>query len=105
LLYGRDLENGDSHKLGKEMKKRHIEYKKIALTFIVLFSVLFIAIGRIAELFGIIIDSSVDTALVYTILGSFASYCVASASDKYGMNKYGHGARIGKEYEKGDGTE
>ncbi len=87
------------------MKKRHIEYKKIALAFIVLFSVLFIAIGRIAELFGIIIDSSVDTALVYAIIGSFASYCIASASDKYGMNKYGQGAKIGEEYETGDGTE
>jgi len=87
------------------MKKRHIEYKKIALAFIVLFSVFFIAIGRIAELFGIIIDSSVDTALVYAIIGSFASYCIASASDKYGMNKYGQGAKIGEEYETGDGTE
>ncbi len=86
-------------------KKRKIEYKKIALAFIVLFSVLFISIGRIAELFGLLIDSSVDTALVYTILGSFASYCIASASDKYAMNKFGNAAILGQDYEKGDGTE
>lgn len=86
-------------------KKKKIEYKKIALAFIVLFSVSFITVGRIAELFGTIIDSSVDTALVYAILGSFASYCLASASDKYGMNRYGLGAKLGEDYEEGDGTE
>ena len=69
------------------------------------FAVFFIAIGRIAELFGMIIDSSVDTALVYAILGAFASYCIASATDKYGMNKYGNGAKIGEDYEEGDGSE
>jgi hypothetical protein len=85
--------------------RKKIEYKKIALAFIVFFSVLFISIGRIAELFGLIIDSSVDTALVYTILGSFASYCLASATDKYGMNKFGHASVLGQDYEKDDGTE
>jgi hypothetical protein len=87
------------------MKKKHIEYKKIALAFIVIFSVLFISIGRIAEMLGVMIDSSVDTALVYAILGAFASYCVASATDKYGMNKFGHSNMIGIEYEEGDGSE
>ena len=92
---------------------RHIEYKKIALAFIVLFSVLFIIAGRIAELFGVIIDSSVDTALVYVILGAYAAYCTASATDKYGMNKYGafvpdgtaNIPQLGIDYEKEDGSE
>ncbi len=87
--------------------RRHIEYKKIALAFIVLFSVLFIIAGRIAELFGVIIDSSVDTALVYVILGAYAAYCTASATDKYGMNKYGAAniPQLGIDYEKEDGSE
>ncbi len=85
------------------MKKR--EYKKTALAFIVIFAVIYISVGRTLELFGVMIDTSVDTALVYTVLGAFASYCIASAADKYGMNKYGHGAKIGRDYEKGDGTE
>ena len=85
------------------MKRKHIEYKKIALAFIVLFSVLFISTGRIAELAGFDIDSSVDTALVYVILGAYAAYCTASATDKYGMNKYGVDFDI--ENSKGDGTE
>lgn len=89
----------------KKKRRKKIEYKKIALAFIVLFSVFFISIGRVAELFGLIIDSSVDTALVYTILGAFASYCLASATDKYGMNKFGHTATLGQDYEQGDGTE
>lgn len=87
------------------MMKRHIEYKKIALAFIVLFSVLYISVGRTAELLGVIIDSSVDTALVYVIFGAYAAYCTASATDKYGMNKFGQGAKIGEDYEQGDGTE
>ena len=86
-------------------KKKHIEFKKIALGFIVAFSLLFISIGRIAELFGLFVDSAVDTALVYAVIGAFASYCLASASDKYGMNKFGNGDKIGVEYEKGDGSE
>ena len=85
------------------MKKR--EYKKTALAFIVMFAVIYISVGRTLELFGVMIDTSVDTALVYTVLGAFASYCIASATDKYGMNKYGHGSKIGRDYEKGDGTE
>lgn len=87
--------------------KKKIEYKKIALAFIVLFSVLFISLGRIAELLGIYIDSSVDQALVYAILGSYVSYCLASASDKFGMNKYGKTElpQLGIDYETDDGSE
>ena len=87
------------------MKKRHVEYKKIALAFIVVFALTYITIGRCAELFGLIVDTSVDVALVYCVIGAFASYCIASAADKYGMNKFGQGAKIGEEYEQGDGTE
>lgn len=87
------------------MKKKHVEFKKIALGFIVIFSVLFISIGRLAELLGLIVDPSVDTALVYAVIGAFASYCLASATDKYGMNKYGNGDKIGVTYEEGDGSE
>ncbi len=89
------------------MKKRHIEYKKIALAFIVLFSVLYISVGRTAELLGVMIDSSVDTALVYVIFGAYAAYCTASATDKYGMNKYGATdiPQLGSDYEKEDGSE
>lgn len=89
------------------MKKRHIEYKKIALAFIVLFSVLYISVGRTAELLGVMIDSSVDTALVYVIFGAYAAYCTASATDKYGMNKYGAAdiPQLGSDYEKEDGSE
>lgn len=85
--------------------KKHIEFKKIALGLIVVFALAFISIGRIAELFGAVVDSSVDTALVYAVIGAFASYCIASATDKYGMNKFGLGERVGTEYEKGDGSE
>lgn len=85
--------------------KRHIEFKKIALSGIVIFAIAYISIGRVAELCGAIIDTGVDVALVYCVIGAFASYCIASATDKYGMNKYGQGAKIGIDYEEGDGTE
>ncbi|MBQ6127082.1 hypothetical protein IJI69_00330 [Candidatus Saccharibacteria bacterium] len=85
--------------------KNRTEFKKIALAFIVVFALAYITIGRCAELFGLIVDTSVDVALVYCVIGAFASYCVASATDKYGMNKYGQGAKIGVDYEEGDGTE
>lgn len=85
--------------------KRHVEFKKIALSGIVIFAIAYISIGRIAELGGAIIDTAVDVALVYAVIGAFASYCIASATDKYGMNKYGQGAKIGIDYEEGDGSE
>ena len=84
---------------------KHIEFKKIALALIVVFALTYITIGRCAELFGLMVDTAVDTALVYCVIGAFASYCIASATDKYGMNKYGQGAKIGIDYEEGDGTE
>lgn len=85
--------------------KKHIEFKKIALSGIVIFAIAYISIGRIAELCGAIIDTAVDVAFVYAVIGAFASYCIASATDKYGMNKYGQGAKIGIDYEEGDGSE
>lgn len=85
--------------------KNKIEFKKIALSGIVIFAIAYISIGRIAELCGAIIDTAVDVALVYAVIGAFASYCIASATDKYGMNKYGQGAKIGIDYEEGDGSE
>ena len=83
--------------------KRKTEYKKLALALIVIFSVLFISAGRMAAFAGLDIDSSVDTALVYVIFGAYAAYCTASATDKYGMNKYG--VNYDNENSKGDGTE
>lgn len=87
------------------MKK--VEYKKIALAVIVVFAVAFIATGRILSAVGVVVDSTVDEAFVYAILGAYVAYCTASATDKHNISKYGKivkKSKLGEDYEEGDGT-
>lgn len=69
--------------------KRRFEFKKIGFLAVVLFSLCFIAVGRVAEWRGITIDTSVDVNLVLTVLGAYVAYCVASTAEKRSANKYG----------------
>lgn len=87
--------------------KKQTEYKKIALAVIVIFAVVYIATGRILSAVGVLIDTAVDEAFVYAILGAYVAYCTASASDKHNISKYGEmrkKSKLGEDYEKGDGT-
>lgn len=84
---------------------KEIEFKKIGFLLLLIFTVLFVSVGRLTAVFGACIDTSTDVALVYTVLGSFMSYCAASASDKINIAKNGFVSQLGKNYEKGDTCE
>jgi len=83
---------------------RRTEFKKIGFAMILLYSVAYMTVGRICEIYGIYIDTSTDVALVYTVCGSFVSYCLASATDKIGINR-SSGSIMTFVGEKTDGTE
>ena len=90
------------------MKK--IEYKKIALAVIVIFSLLYVAVGRLLAVADIIVDSASDVALINAILGSYVAYCIASATDKRHIAKYGDFTKKdmpvkGEDYSEGDENE
>ncbi len=87
------------------MKKYGVEFKKIGFFLLLVFTIIFVGVGRIAELMGTSVDTSADIALIYTVCGSFVSYCAASVSDKINMAKNGFIPQLGKDYEKGDGSE
>ena len=83
-----------------------IEFKKIGFLALLIFTVVFVSVGRMSELFGIYVNTAADVALIYTVCGSFVSYCAASASDnKINIAKNGFVDRLGKEYESTDGSE
>ena len=73
----------------RRSNKRRFEFKKIGFLAVVVFSLCFIAAGRIAEWQGIAIDTSVDVILVLTVLGAYVAYCVASTAEKRSANRYG----------------
>lgn len=89
----------------KLISGKRIEFKKIGFLFLSVFTVIFVSVGWLFELFGIYVDTSADVALIYTVCGSFASYCAASASDKINIAKNGFVDRLGTDNEKGDGSE
>ena len=82
-----------------------IEFKKIGFLALLIFTVVFVSVGRMSELFGIYVNTAADVALIYTVCGSFVSYCASSASDKKNIAKNGFVDRLGKEYESTDGSE
>ena len=82
-----------------------MEFKKTGFLLLLIFTVAFVSVGRISELFGIYVDTATDVALIYTVCGSFVSYCAASASDKINIAKNGFVPQLGKDYEKNDGSE
>ena len=88
-------------------KKRtgKIEFKKIGFSLLLSFAIVFVSVGRVSEIMGLCIDTSADVALIYTVCGAFASYCVASASDKINIAKNGFIPQLGQDYEIGDGSE
>ena len=81
---------------------KRVEFKKIGFLLLLIFTVSFVSVGRFASVLGVYVDSSTDVALVYTVLGSFVSYCAASTSDKINIAKNGFVSQLGKNYEKGD---
>ena len=81
------------------MKKKSPEFKKIAFAAICAYCLVYITVGRIAELFGIIVDTSVDVSLVYVVLGSYVAYAAAATSDHISIARYGY------KNMNGDGTE
>ena len=89
----------------RKNRAHKIEFKKIGFLLLLVFTVVFVVVGRISELLGICIDTSTDVSLVYTVCGAFVSYCAASASDKINIAKNGFVPELGKDYEKSDGSE
>ena len=87
-------------KKGLYMKKKR-EFKKIALTIILIFCIGFLVWSYILASIGSNeVNSQISEALVHTVLGSFVAYVLASYSEKNSRNKYG--VNIDKGGEKGD---
>lgn len=80
--------------------RKKIEFKKIAFAGVTVYALIYITTGRIAELCNLTINTSVDTALVYVVLGAFIAYCGASTADHINIAKNGYKKELG-----GDGTE
>lgn len=84
------------------MKKPKAEFKKIAFAIILIVSFGFILWTYVlASLGTYTVNESIATAFIYTVIGAYASYCLASYGEKNSRNKYDIDENGNKRAEKG----
>ena len=72
------------------LKNKKTEFKKIALGIILSVCVGFVLWTYLLATFGAYeVNGGVASALIYTVIGAYASYALASFGEKNSRNKYG----------------
>lgn len=75
--------------MAKHKKKKKIDTSKIMCAIILAYGIITGILYYVAIFFDKMVDSSLATQCVITIIGSFASYCLYNFGLKNSRNKYG----------------
>ncbi len=71
------------------MRKKKTEFKKIVLAVILALCFGFVLWSYLLATFGIYeVNEGIATALIYTVVGAYVSYVLASYGEKNSRNKY-----------------
>lgn len=87
-------------------KKKRIEFKKIVLAIILIVSFSFVFWTYLLATFGnYSVNESTANALIYTVVGAYISYVLASFGEKNSRNKYEvdeNGRKLAEAHEGGE---
>ena len=87
----------------RQKKKQKIEFKKLAFAIILILCFIFITWSYLLASFGDYeVNEGIATALIYTVIGTYASYALASYGEKNSRNKYNIDESGNKRPERGE---